>query len=75
MLALPSRDYYLKPSSEGDLVAYHKYMTEIAILLGANAETAGAELQEVIKFEMKLANVRSIDILCVLYTLPFRIHT
>lgn len=59
MLALPSRDYYLKPSSEGDLLAYHKYMTEIAILLGANAETAGTELQEVIKFEMKLANVRS----------------
>ncbi|KAG4072943.1 hypothetical protein HA402_006623 [Bradysia odoriphaga] len=56
VLALPSRDYYLKPSSEGDLVAYHKYMTEIAILLGANSETAGTELQEVIKFEMKLAN-------------------
>lgn len=68
MLALPSRDYYLKPSSEGDLVAYHKYMTEIAILLGANSETAGTELQEVIKFEMKLANVR-------LYTLYYQTKT
>lgn len=59
MLALPSRDYYLKSSSEGDLLAYHKYMTQTAILLGANAETASEELQDVVKFEMKLANVCS----------------
>ncbi|XP_026480017.1 neprilysin-1-like [Ctenocephalides felis] len=35
-LALPSRDYYLKNSSEGDLQAYHRYMTQVAILMGAN---------------------------------------
>lgn len=58
-MALPSRDYYLKSSSEGDLLAYHKYMTQTAILLGANADVAGEELQEVVKFEMKLANVSS----------------
>lgn len=57
VLALPSRDYYLKMSSEGDLQAYHRYMTQIAILLGANPETASNELQEVVKFEMRLANV------------------
>lgn len=57
ILALPSRDYYLKSSSEGDLVAYHKYMTQTAILLGADPVKAGEELQEVVKFEMKLANV------------------
>lgn len=57
VLALPSRDYYLKPSSAGDMAAYHKYMTQIAILLGANKTTAADELQEVIKFEIKLANV------------------
>lgn len=56
-LALPSRDYYLKPSSKGDLVAYHKYMTNIAILLGANATSAGEELQQVLDFERQLANV------------------
>lgn len=57
VLALPSRDYYLKSSSEGDLKAYHRYMTQTAILLGANKETASRELEDVVKFEMKLANV------------------
>ncbi|XP_030759293.1 neprilysin-1-like isoform X1 [Sitophilus oryzae] len=56
-LALPSRDYYLKSSSEGDMNAYHKYMTNIAVLLGANKTTAGTELQDIIEFEKKLAEV------------------
>lgn len=56
ILALPSQDYYLKASSEGDLQAYHKYMVSIAVILGANATTAERELQEVVKFEMQLAN-------------------
>lgn len=60
MLALPSRDYYLKASSEGDLKAYHRYMTQTAVLLGANAENAFKELDHVVKFEMKLANVSKI---------------
>lgn len=59
VLALPSRDYYLKSSSEGDLKAYHRYMTQTAILLGANKDTASRELEDVVKFEMKLANVSS----------------
>lgn len=32
-------------------------MTQTAILLGANKETASRELEDVVKFEMKLANV------------------
>ncbi|KAG5682753.1 hypothetical protein PVAND_012086 [Polypedilum vanderplanki] len=56
VLALPSRDYYLKPSSEGDLKAYHRYMTQTAILLGANAENAAKELEHVVMFEKKLAD-------------------
>lgn len=60
ILALPSRDYYLKASSEGDLKAYHRYMTQTAILLGANTENASKELELVVKFEMKLANVSKI---------------
>lgn len=56
VLALPSRDYYLKSSSEGDLKAYHRYMTQIAILLGANPKTASAELEKVVQFEIRLAN-------------------
>lgn len=60
VLALPSRDYYLKASSEGDLKAYHRYMTQSAVLLGASTENAHKELELVVKFEMKLANVSKI---------------
>lgn len=56
-LALPSRDYYLKSSSEAELRAYHRYMTEIAIMLGANSEKAQIEMNDVINFEIALANV------------------
>jgi membrane metallo-endopeptidase-like protein 1 len=57
-LALPSRDYYLKQNTEADyLAAYHKYMTEIAVLLGADPLTAPDELHRVIQFEKRLANV------------------
>lgn len=56
-LALPSRDYYLKASSEGDMQAYHKYMTNIAVLLGANKTSASEELKHVVELERKLANV------------------
>uniref|UniRef100_A0A0A9W738 Membrane metallo-endopeptidase-like 1 n=3 Tax=Lygus hesperus TaxID=30085 RepID=A0A0A9W738_LYGHE len=56
-LALPSKDYYLKTNTDADyLGAYHRYMTEIAVLLGANRSTAGPELLEVIQFEKRLAN-------------------
>lgn len=57
-LALPSRDYYLKKNSEAELKAYHRYMTSVAVLLGANPKTAAEEFDDVIKFEKKLANVR-----------------
>lgn len=40
--------------------AYHRYMTQSAVLLGANPEVAAAELEEVVKFEMKLANVSNL---------------
>ncbi|XP_058459851.1 neprilysin-1-like [Malaya genurostris] len=56
VLALPSRDYYLKTSSEGDLKAYHRYMTQIAILLGGDSKRASEELQDIINFEVRLAN-------------------
>lgn len=59
-LALPSRDYYLKANSEGELEAYHKYMTNIAVLLGANKTTASEELKHVVELERKLANVSTI---------------
>nr|CAI5828592.1 unnamed protein product [Callosobruchus analis] len=46
-------------SSKNHLDAYYKYMTNIAILFGANATTAGKELLEVIEFEKKLAKASS----------------
>lgn len=57
-LALPSRDYYLKSSSEGDMEAYHTYMTNVAVLLGADKATAREDLRSVVEFERQLANVR-----------------
>ncbi|KAL9885946.1 neprilysin-1-like [Glossina fuscipes] len=55
-LALPSRDYYLKSSSENALKAYHKYMTKTAVLLGAKPEIVEQELDQVLQFEIQLAN-------------------
>jgi membrane metallo-endopeptidase-like protein 1 len=57
-LALPSRDYYLKKSSEAELKAYHNYMTSVAVLLGANPHSAMKEFDRVIILEKQLANVR-----------------
>lgn len=56
-LALPSRDYYLKKSSEAELKAYHNYMTNVAILLGANPLSAAEEFNRVIVLEKQFANV------------------
>uniref|UniRef100_A0A1A9VUG9 Endothelin-converting enzyme 1 n=1 Tax=Glossina austeni TaxID=7395 RepID=A0A1A9VUG9_GLOAU len=55
-LALPSRDYYLKSSSENALKAYHKYMTKTAMLLGAKPDIVERELEQVLQFEIQLAN-------------------
>ena len=57
ILALPSREYYLKGSSKTDLVAYHNYMTKIAMILGADPATVQEDMQEVLDFEIQLANV------------------
>lgn len=68
MLAMPSREYYMKSSK--DLMAYHRYMTQIAILLGADKETAATEMQDVIDFEVSLANVSD----CRLSALSFSLY-
>ena len=56
-LGLPSRDYFIYEESERDLEAYHNYMTDVAVILGANRTDATLQLWEVIEFEKKLANV------------------
>lgn len=56
-LALPSKDYYLNKSSDTELKAYHRYMINVAVLLGANPQTAAEEFHRVINLERQLANV------------------
>lgn len=68
-LALPSRDYYLKKNSEAELKAYHNYMTNVAILLGAKPLSAAEEFNRVIVLEKQLANV------CLLFMLIAIMHS
>lgn len=39
--------------------AYHKYMTDVAEILGANRELAAKELEKSLEFEIELAKVRA----------------
>uniref|UniRef100_A0A1B0AC31 Neprilysin, neutral endopeptidase 1 n=1 Tax=Glossina pallidipes TaxID=7398 RepID=A0A1B0AC31_GLOPL len=55
-LPLYSRDVYLNADAEKARRAYHKYMTETAVLLGANRSTAEQDFEEVLQFEIQLAN-------------------
>ena len=57
-LGLPSRDYFLQKESEKDLEAYQKYMTDVAVLLGANRSYAEQELGKVVEFERNLSMVK-----------------
>ena len=57
-LGLPSRDYFLHQESQKDLEAYHRYMTDVAVILGAEQQEAERQLWQVIEFEQQLANVR-----------------
>lgn len=57
ILALPSREYYLKSSSNTDLEAYLNYMTKISLILGADPATVSDDMQEVLDFETQLASV------------------
>lgn len=70
-LGLPSRDYFLKDSSAEALQAYHKYMTEVAVLLGANKTTAPFELLKIIEFEIEIANVRKQNISYFIFNIKF----
>lgn len=58
-LGLPSREYFLKDSSEKERKAYLKLMTEIAVLFGAEREISEIDMADVLDLETKIANVRS----------------
>ncbi|XP_077998291.1 membrane metallo-endopeptidase-like 1 [Glandiceps talaboti] len=57
-LGLPSREYYLEDGRDNKyLTAYHKYMTTIATMLGADESTAERDFTDLIDFEIKIANL------------------
>ncbi|XP_070560613.1 neprilysin-1-like isoform X2 [Ptychodera flava] len=57
-LGLPSRNYYLEDGRDNKyLQAYQEYMTTIATMLGADADVAAEDFNDLIEFEIKLANL------------------
>ena len=50
-----SREYLVKGLDDKDVKKYFKYMTDMAVLLGASQENAEKELFESLKFEFALA--------------------
>ena len=45
------------------LVAYLNYMTKVGVLLGGEENSTRAQMEDVIDFETKLANVRPFQLL------------
>ena len=56
-LGINSRDYYMKGEDEPHMVTYWRYATDVAVLFGANQTLAEQDILDMIRFEMKLANV------------------
>ncbi|KAI8129853.1 hypothetical protein FF38_13123 [Lucilia cuprina] len=52
-----SREYLVKGFNETLVSAYYDYMVDMAVLFGAEKETAKKELRESLQFEMDLANI------------------
>ncbi|XP_054720932.1 neprilysin-1-like [Uloborus diversus] len=53
---LPSREYFLKESSERERKAYLRLMVEVAILFGAEREVAEIDMVDALDLEIQLAN-------------------
>lgn len=57
-LGLPTRDYYLNKSRDDEvLVSYLNYMTKVGVLLGGEENSTRSQMEDVIEFETKLANI------------------
>ncbi|XP_076320540.1 neprilysin-1-like isoform X3 [Tachypleus tridentatus] len=54
-LLLPDRDYYIRNTEH--LKVYLKFMIDVALLLGAELEIAKHEMEQVLAFEISLANI------------------
>ncbi|KAK4877932.1 hypothetical protein RN001_010438 [Aquatica leii] len=57
-LTLPTRDHYLNATANEKLLkAYSDYMTKVGVLLGGEPNATQDQMQAVINFETKLANI------------------
>ncbi|XP_008215920.1 neprilysin-4 isoform X1 [Nasonia vitripennis] len=56
-LGLPTKDYFLQPANAIYLMAYKNYLITIASLLGASVKSASIQAEELIQFEIRLANI------------------
>lgn len=58
VLGMPSKEYYVYDSdSEKYIDSYLHFMIQVAILMGADEQTAHREMNEVFEFETKIANI------------------
>ena len=55
-LFLPT-SYYLKKRDDPQLMAYQKYASDVAQLLGVPEDVAKSDMKNVVDFEIMLANV------------------
>ncbi|XP_063925032.1 endothelin-converting enzyme homolog isoform X2 [Zophobas morio] len=57
-LTLPTREYYLNESEHAKVLeAYLDYMTKVGVLLGGEPNSTKEQMQAVIEFETRLANI------------------
>lgn len=56
-LGLPTRDYFIKSSNEVYLAAYQEFARQVIFLCGASENESVAVADEIIKFEIELAQI------------------
>ena len=55
---LPGRNYYLEDQFIEQQDAYVKFASSVAVLYGADPQTAETAMRDVLRFETDIANVR-----------------
>ena len=59
MPGLNSRKLMLKGLNDSMVAAYYKQMSESAILLGAQPNSSHSEMMDVLKLQIRIANVKT----------------
>ncbi|XP_055588179.1 neprilysin-4 [Uranotaenia lowii] len=57
VLGLPTRDYFLQASNQKYLDGYKQFIVDVIVLLGAKQEKAEQTAEELLDFEIQLANI------------------